>query len=262
MRSDNMKRFAAIAAASLIALTSCGIENPVVISNSSEDVEVAAEKATELKTDINVGSIDVSYGETDKAEIHVDYKVQGITQNKVSSVSEHLSCKSEIEEEVLTISIVDPETGKSFWEWKNSNAKSVEVEADVKILLPESFSKFDINSDVGNVKLDKLKGEFDVKCDVGNVDMTDVGILADSEISVDVGNADISLAEVGECEAEVNVDVGDIDISTGSLKFETTSGEEDKPVGGKKEITVDGKCTMKLKCDVGNIDIGQEDKNV
>ena len=257
-----MKRFAAIAAASLLALTSCGIENPVVIVNSSEDVTTAAASAEELKTDVSVGSIDVSYGDTDNVEVHAEYKIQGITQYKVSTVSEHLSCKAEVEDGILTVSVVDPETGKSFWEWKNSNAKAVEVKADLSIVLPRSVSKFEINADVGNVELDKLGGEFDINCDVGNVDMTDVCILADSDISVDVGNADISLAEVSECETKVSVDVGDISISTGSLKYETSSGNDEKPVGGKKEIIVDGKCTMKLKCDVGSIDIGQEDKNV
>lgn len=256
------KAMAIIAAASLLVLDSCGLDDPVVTVNNSEDVTAAVGSATELRTDISVGDIEVSYGENKDAEIHVDYKIQGITQNKVSTVSEHLSCKAEVEDGVLVVSIVDPESGKSFWEWKNSNAKAVDVEADVRISLPESFNKFDINADVGNVDIDGLNGEFSVKCDVGNVEMTDIAILADSEISVDVGNADISLAEVGECEAKVSVDVGDITFDAGDLKCETITGDDDKPVGGKKELLADGKCTVRLRCDVGSIDLGQEDKNV
>lgn len=251
-----------IAAASVLSLTSCGIDNPVVTVNNSEDITVAVGSVTELRTDISVGDIEVSYGENKDAEIHVDYKIQGITQNKVSSVSEHLLCKAEVEDGVFVVSIVDPETGKSFWEWKNSNAKAVDVDADVRITLPEGFNKFDLNADVGNVDIDSLNGEFSVKCDVGDVKMTNIGILADSEISVDVGNADISLAEVGACEANVSVDVGDITFDAGDLKCETITGEEDKPVGGKKELLADGKCTIKLSCDVGSIHLGQEDKNV
>lgn len=255
------KIFALAAAAVMLSLTSCGIENPVVISNSSEDIELAKVKVTELKTDIAAGGIDVSYGENENAEIHVDYKIQGITQKKVSAVSEHISCSAEIEDDVLVVSIVDSETGKSFWEWKNSNAKAVEVEANVKIVLPQSFNKFNINADVGNVGLDGLSGGFDVKCDVGNLDMKDVSILEDSDLSVDVGNCSVSLAGVDECETKVSVDVGDIDIDTGDFTYEENEGD-DKPVGGKKEIVVGGKCTMKLECDVGSIDIDQEDSDV
>ena len=260
--NDIMKKtMALIAAATLLSMTSCGIENPVVIANESEDIKVEAAKVTELSTDISVGSIEVSYGDSDKAEIHADYKIQGITQKKVSAVSEHISCKAEIEDDVLVVSIVDSETGKSFWEWKNSNAKAVEVEANVKIVLPDSFNRFDINADVGNVELDGLSGTFNIKCDVGNLDMKNVSILEDSDLSVDVGNCSVSLAGVDECETNISVDVGDIDIDTGDFTYEENEGG-DKPVGGKKEIVVGGKCTMKLECDVGGIDFNQEDPDV
>ncbi|MDO4864114.1 MAG: hypothetical protein Q4A05_08095 [Ruminococcus sp.] len=259
-----MKRIMALtAAAAMLALTSCGIENPIVIVNDSEYIELAAGQVTQLSTDISVGNIGISYGDTENAKVHVDYKIQGITQNKVSAVSEHLACKAEIADDVLVVSIIDNETGKSFWEWKNSNAKAVEVEANVDIELPESFDTFGVNADVGNVEINGLSGAFDVKCDVGNLEMKDVGILADSEMSVDVGNCSISLAAVDECEAKVSVDVGDIDLDTGDYTYELTSGDDDKPVGGKQEIVVGGKCTMKLECDVGSIDLEQqEDKNV
>lgn len=252
------KIIAFVSAISLITLTSCGMEKPLVVVNNSEDVVVASENATEFRTDVSVGNICVSYGDTSDAEVHAEYKIQGITQNKVSTVSEHLSCIAEIEDDVLVVSIIDPETGKSFWEWKNSNAKAVEVEADVNIVLPKDFNRFFINADVGNVEIENLCGEFEVNSDVGNLEMNNISILNDSVFSVDVGNCSISLGDVEECDVKVSVDVGDINLDIGEHKYSTASGGDDKPVGGKEEIVVDGKCNIKLGCDVGNIDINQE----
>ena len=256
------KLISLFASALIITLSSCGIEDPIVTVNSSEDIIVDTAKISELRTDISVGNIEIGYGDTDKAEIHVDYKIQGITQNKVSAVSEHLSCNAEIVDDVFVVSMVDPDSGKSFWEWKNSNAKSVEVSTDIKIILPECFSAFDIKSDVGNIKTNKLKGCFDIKCDVGDLEMNDVSLLSDSDLCVDVGNCLLSLVEVSDNETKISVDVGNITLDTGNLKYVVASGDEEKPVGGKREILVDDKCSIKLECDVGNLEFNQEDSNV
>ena len=257
------KKLLALAALSAAMLASCEIkvEDPVITVNDSEDITVETGNAAVLNIEHNVGDVDLSYGETDKAEIHVDYSYKGFSQKVVDEIGEHLACKAAAEDDKLVISIVDPVSAKSFTSWKNSNAKASEVTVDLKVVLPKKFDTFDVDADVGNITIDALKGSFDIKSDVGNIEMKSVELLGDSAISSDVGDITIELAKVAECDVKVNSDVGNISLDTGGLQYESSSDDE-KPVGAKKEIVVEGKCNIKLECDVGELTIGQGDKDV
>lgn len=254
------KRALAVAVLSALALVSCDVDvkNPVVTVNDSESLTVDTDSVTELKIGHNVGSISLSYGEGEKAEIQVNYRYQGFSQKVVDEIGEHIACKAETEDDKLVISIIDKESGKPFSYWKNNNSKASEVTVDLDVKLPKKFDKFDVASDVGSITADSLNGTFDVRCDVGNIEMTSVELLGDSEIVSDVGDISLGIEKVGECEVKLSSDVGNISIDTGTLKYESDD-EGSKPVGAKKEIVIDGKCNMKLECDVGEVTIGQEE---
>ena len=254
------KKIFAIAALSALALVSCDVDvkNPVVTVNDSESLTVDTGSVTELKIAHNVGSINLSSAEGEKAEIQVKYRYQGFSQKVVDEIGEHISCKAETEDDKLVISIIDKESGKLFSYWKNNNSKASEVTVDLDVKLPKKFDKFDVTSDVGSITIDSLTGSFDVRCDVGNIEMSSIELLGDSEIVSDVGDISLEITKVGECDVKLNSDVGNISIDTGALKYDSDD-DGSKPVGAKKEILIDGKCNMKLECDVGEVTIGQED---
>ncbi len=256
-----MKRVLAAAALPLILLSSCSLKDYKYTTKSdSVDIEVDTEKVTAVKLSNDVGDIDISYGEGNTAKIHVDYKFRGIKEDAVSTAYDHISCKSELKDDVLEISFVDPETGKSFSEWKKDEPDLLEATSNIELVLPEKFESFDIDTDVGSVKADGLKGNFSLSCDVGNVDLTELELLGDSDFSTDVGNIKLDIKSVEKCEVKAVTDVGDIKIKTSGLSVE--SEEEEKTTGGKSEVTVDGKCKMKLECNVGKIKLSEEDKDV
>lgn len=228
----------------------------------SETLDIAPEKASKLDIDIEVGKVEIEYGNTKNVDIDIKYTSNGISEEKVSAALENAKVTAEVKGDTLYIKSVE----------KDFDTRFVNLTADLDIILPSEFSdfviesdvgdirlnklngSFDITADVGNVKLDSLVGKFKVDADVGNVDCDNLTINGNSEINADVGNIDISLESVDECNLQLVADVGDIDVDTQGLDFEEKSESKDY-VGKKQVVVIDGKCNVTLKADVGTVKV-------
>lgn len=261
-----MKKIIASSVICALALSSCSFSiNGEKLDfdtkeSKSETVSIKPEKAVKLDIDIKVGQIDIRYGDTKNVEVIGSYTSKGASADKVSAALENVRLESKIKGDTLSISVTEPDFDTRF----------VNLTTDLDITLPSEFSDFTIDSDVGDINLDKLKGSFDITADVGDINLEslvgsfsiiadvgdiecdDLSITDDSSIKANVGDIDISLESVSECEFEITADVGDIDIDTQGLDFTEKEQSEDF-VGKKKEIVIENKCTVKLSADVGNV---------
>lgn len=252
-----------------MALSSCSIKvngNDIVMNGDwkfkqtkSETLNIEPEKATKLDVNIDVGKISIEYGDTKNVDVDVKFTSKGVNEDKVSAAIENAKIITEVKNKTVYIKSVE----------KDFDTRFVNLTADLEITLPSEFSDFNIESDVGDVHLNKLKGSFDITADVGDINLEslvgsfsiiadvgdiecdDLSITDDSSIKANVGDIDISLESVSECEFEITADVGDIDIDTQGLDFTEKDKSEDF-VGKKKEIVIDDKCTVTLKADVGD----------
>lgn len=263
-----MKKF--ILASTVLAamvLSSCSIKvngNDIVMNGDfkqtkSETLNIEPEKATKLDVNIDVGKISIEYGDTKNVDVDVKFTSKGVNEDKVSAAIENAKIITEVKNKTVYIKSVE----------KDFDTRFVNLTTDLNITLPSEFSDFTIDSDVGDINLDKLKGSFDITADVGDINLEslvgsfsiiadvgdiecdDLSITDDSSIKANVGDIDISLESVSECEFEITADVGDIDIDTQGLDFTEKDKSEDF-VGKKKEIVIDDKCTVTLKADVGD----------
>lgn len=252
-----------------VALSSCSVSiNGKEVVNGdfdykktrTETMNIDPKKASKLDIDLEVGKIEIEYGDTKNIDIDVKYTSNGISEEKVSAALENAKITAEVKDKTVYIKSSE----------KDFDTRFVNLTADLDITLPSEFSDFVIESDVGDVRLDKLKGSFDISADVGNVKLdslvgvfkinADVGnidcdnltIKDDSEIKANVGNIDVSVESVSECDVEISANVGDADIDTQGLNF-TEKAQSKDYVGKKKEIVIDDKCTVTLKADVGNV---------
>lgn len=270
-----MKKF--IFASTVLAamtLSSCSVSingNDVAVNGDwdfketkSETLNVEPEKAIKLDVDIEVGKVNIVYGNTKKVDVDVKYTSNGMSEEKVSAALENARIITEVKNQTVYIKSAE----------KDFDTRFVSLTTDLDITLPSEYSDFTIESDVGDIKLDKLKGSFDITADVGNVKLeslvgdfkinADVGnidcdnltIKDDSEINADVGNIDLSLESVDECNLQLIADVGDIDVDTQGLDFEEKSESKDY-VGKKQEVVIDDKCNVTLKADVGNVKVNK-----
>lgn len=253
-----------------MALSSCSISvngNEVSVNDNwdfketkSEVMNIDPEKATKLDIDIEVGKIEIEYGDTKNVDIDIKYTSNGISEEKVSAALESAKITAEVKDKTVYIKSSE----------KDFDTRFVNVTADLDITLPSEFSdftivsnvgdidldklngSFDITANVGNIELDSLVGDFKVKADVGNIDCDNLTIKDDSEIEANVGNIDVSVESVSECKVDISANVGDADIDTQGLNF--TEKEQSKDlVGKRKEIVIDDKCTVTLSADVGNV---------
>ncbi len=254
-----------------MALSSCSVSiNGKEVVNGdfdykktrTETLNIAPEKASKLDIDLEVGKIEIVYGDTKNVDIEIKYTSNGISEEKVSAALESAKVTAEVKDKTLYIKSSEKDFDNRF----------VNLTTDLEVTLPSEFSDFNIESDVGDINLDKLKGSFDisadvgnikldslvgdfiVKADVGNIDCDNLTINGDSEITADVGNIDVSLESVFECEVEISANVGDADIDTQGLDF-TEKTESKDYVGKKKEVVIDDKCTVTLKADVGTVKV-------
>lgn len=257
-----------------MALSSCSVKvngNDIQVNGDwkfkqtkSETLNIEPEKATKLDININVGKVSVEYGDTKNVDVDVKFTSNGVNEDKVSAAIENAKIITEVKNKTVYIKSAE----------KDFDTRFVNLTADLEITLPSEFSDFNIESDVGDIHLNKLKGSFDVTADVGNVKLdslvgdfkvdADVGnidcnnltINGNSEINADVGNIDISLESVDECDLQLVADVGDIDVDTQGLDFEEKSESKDY-VGKKQVVVIDDKCNVTLKADVGSVKVNK-----
>lgn len=252
-----------------MALSSCSltINGKEVINDDfnykktrTETMNIAPEKASKLDIDLDVGKVEIKYGDTKNVDIDIKYTSNGTSEEKVDAVLESADVMVKVKGD--TVSIESSE--------KDFDNRFVSLTTDLEITLPSEFSDFVIDSDVGDIRLDKLKGSFDITADVGNVQLDSlvgefkivagVGnidcdyltVKKDSDIKANVGNIDVSLEGVSECEVNISADVGDVDLDTQGLVFTEVTQSKDF-AGKKQEIVIDDKCTVTLKADVGSV---------
>ena len=219
-----------------MALSSCSvsINGKEVVNDDfdykktrTETLNIDPENASKLDIELEVGKIEIVYGDTKNVDIEIKYTGNGISEEKVSAALENAEITAKVKDKTVYIKSSEKDFDNRF----------VNLTADLDITLPSEFSDFVIESDVGDVRLDRLKGSFDISADVGNVKLdslvgafkinADVGnidcdnltIKDDSEITANVGNIDVSVESVSECNVEISANVGDADVDTQGLAF-------------------------------------------
>lgn len=254
-----------------MALSSCSVSiNGKEVVNGdfdykktrTETLNIDPENASKLDIELEVGKIEIVYGDTKNVDIEIKYTGNGISEEKVSAALKNAEITAKVKDKTVYIKSSEKDFDNRF----------VNLTADLNITLPSEFSDFVIESDVGDVRLDRLKGSFDISADVGNVKLdslvgafkinADVGnidcdnltIKDDSEITTNVGNIDVSVESVSECNVEISANVGDADVDTQGLAF-TEKAQSKDYVGKKKEVLIDDKCTVTLKADVGTVKV-------
>ena len=248
----------------VLALSSCAVNDYVTIQNKDASLEIDPEKAVKLSAEADIGDIKVSYGDIEKVQAVITYKLSALktSDEEEDDPFDHIECKAEVDEDTLSISFIDPTTGKAFSEWRNTNHSIVDFATDLDIVLPETFTDFKLSTDVGEIKTDSLSGTFDITADVGNIDMKETSVYGDSKFTSDVGNVKVHIRDVSECSCEIDTNVGDAQLYVKDLEFESNGDDGNDKVGGKADVTVNGKGKFKLRSDVGNAKVFKENDDV
>lgn len=243
-----------LAALPLIALSSCSINihdfnhkhdtTCEFWDNKTETLQIETANIEKIDVEIDVGDCIINFGESGNVDIVGQYRCGGYhDKDKISKILDNIKIKYEIKNDTLYV---------SFDEIKK--ASLISCTTDLEITLPKSFSDFDISTDVGDIMLNGLCGKFDVSADVGTVTAENTALNDDSKFKADVGDVNVSLANVAECELEISVDVGDIKLDTQGIGYTEKDVSKDY-VSKQYELLIDEKCRAELSADVGDINI-------
>lgn len=267
----------------IFSLSSCSVnihglnENVTLdfIKKSNETQTVDMKGIEKVSIDIAVGDCNITVGESDKAVINTSCEYKAISEEKAQKAMDNTKLRYETKGDTLHIDFIDSETGKKISDIQNNNF--VNIITDIEVALPDNLKSFDISTDVGDVKADGFSGAFDISSDVGNItaknltitdkssfsaDVGSIDCTVDSisaqglDLSADVGDVNLSLGAVEKSEIDISSDVGDITLDTQGKSYEETSSKKDY-VEQEKKIIIDGKCTVDMQADVGDIKISK-----
>ncbi|WP_223066747.1 DUF4097 family beta strand repeat-containing protein [Paenibacillus caui] len=225
--------------------------------------QVAADSA--LEVDNQVGQIEIkpSTGNALTAEAVISSQDKKAFHAEREAILEEATVSITAEDNEIRVHVHpkgDP--SKDLWDWAEEKYGFSDFSIDYIIEVPESLTVYNLENNVGNIKLQELAGAFQIKTDVGNVEMDqtaftddsvvtsntgeielDIASLADKaslKAKTDIGSLNAHLAKALKCTLDVSTDVGEI---TGAAKGES------KINGGGPELS--------LSTDVGAINVSQ-----
>ncbi len=229
----------------ILAFGSCDVNSltrKYEITNH-EELSIPYENAEKLELINSVGDISIEYADTDEVKMIIDYTFSGNNEEKLYQFEKGFHPLYDINSDCLNIRFS-----------ADSNENNINTDADIKLLIPESFSEFNLSSSVGNINLNELKGSFDLTESVGNINLNDIVITGDTSIMADVGDVNMTLKGVEKTNADISVNVGNVHIKNNNTEFEVQS-EQKETTGEKKHFVVDGKCEFDVSVSVGKISL-------
>lgn len=270
-----MKKFLALCSVfGILSLASCNIHSNMsldFIKKNNETQTVDVKGIEKIKIDINVGDCNVIVGDSSEAVINASCEYKAISEEKAQKAMDNTKLRCETQGNTLHIDFIDSETGKKI----GGNSNLVNIITDIEVILPDNLKFFDVSTDVGDIDISGFSGAFDISSDVGDVTAKNLTITDKSDFSADVGDIDCEISELSATELEFKSNVGDVDLSlntiakseinissdVGDIKLDTKGKNYEETYSEKgaveqeKKIIIDGKCTVNMKADVGDIKI-------
>lgn len=270
-----MKKFLTLCSVfGILSLVSCNIHDNMsfdFIRKNSETQTVDAKSIEKIEIDIGAGDCNIIVGDSDEAVINASCEFKAVSEEKAQKAMDNTKLRCETQGDTLHIDFIDSETGKKI----GNNSNLVNIMTDIEVILPDNLKSFDVSTDVGDIDISGFSGAFDISSDVGNVTAKNLTITDKSNFGADVGNIDCEITGLSATELEFKSNVGDVDLSLGTIekshvniksdvgnitldtqgkKHEETYSEKGT-IEQEKKIIIDGKCTVEMKADVGDIKI-------
>lgn len=241
-----------------------------------ETLEGSTEKdgLSEIKkvvTDISMGDIEISYEDTDRANIQYTYTISANDSTNLKDILSKIEIQTEYEDNCLTITFVEKDSGKNIWKWVEKEYKNFNLGVDMKIELPRETEACDIETGMGDIILNSFSGNIQVETGMGDLILNDVigtveaetsmgditakniTILGDCKFDTAMGDITCSFKDASE-KADVSMvsNMGDININTKQL---TAVADEkgDEFMSDSIELTVNSVCCINAKTDMGSV---------
>lgn len=273
-----------------VLLSSC---SPISVNNNiTIGLKYEKQTVTDCKPDIgkNTDSLVFSYDAgcciinagAETAGIASDVTVKGSTQEIADKIAGSLYISTDIKDNALNVTLCSGlNEGQDVWHFiKNGEyASNASVSADTVFDLPDSISFIDIEDGAGEIELNGFSGKAKLETGAGDVTVRSSVLTGATEIDTGAGSISIDLAGapelgsmldistgVGDIELslpgslnedtviELNTGVGSITLDTGGLEY-TVDKEEGAITAHQVEITIGGKCTVRMSTGAGDIDI-------
>ncbi len=273
-------------------LCSCG----VAVGNNNFSISLKYEKQAEVgnKPDMEKGTDSFVYsfdagsckinGGAETAEVSSSVTVKGDTQEMDDKIADSLYFFTETKETAMHLTLCSGlSEGLDVWSFiRNGEYKDkASVSADTVLSLPESITCCEIEDGAGNIEINGFSGQAKIVTGAGAVDVKDSVLSGATEIDTGAGSISIDLAGapamgsmldistgVGEITftlpgslnedtvIELNTGVGSITLDTAGHEY-TVEKDEGAVLAHETEISIDGKCKIRMSTGTGDITINE-----
>ncbi len=207
----------------------------------------------ELRVDIDMGNVNITAEDREDIDYNYEVVVRGMSSEKCDELADVVECVFEKNGNRLSVYGGIKGESTSLGKYIDKHYFGYTVSLNVSMAIPKTLSVFDIMVDMGNINLCSLKGKLTVSCDMGNIDAEDIVFTDDSELSVDMGNADVEIAEgqIYDADVEVSTDMGNVSFDCGNNLYreETDNDFMEK----SSELIIGDKLHIDLHTDMGDV---------
>ncbi|WP_339218327.1 hypothetical protein [Paenibacillus sp. FSL H8-0332] len=223
------------------------------------------DSASVLKLDNAVGEVVVVPASGDKIEVKATVIVHEQTGHKlVAGVLDHAEVSIEHKGDALTVTTHSADSPKkSLWDWAQKEYGDSNFSINYVIELPDTVSRFEVENNVGAVKLRGLKGTFDIVSNVGSIVLQDTTFTGKSSVESNTGSIELGVAGMNQGSSlKAKSDIGRIsaDLSASTectVKARSELGHISGANNGKSKDYNGGGPLVSLTTQIGAISVNQ-----
>ncbi|WP_151735155.1 DUF4097 family beta strand repeat-containing protein [Paenibacillus tengchongensis] len=221
-----------------------------------------AGSASTLKIDNAVGEVHVVPGQGAAVEVKAAIIVHS---SKSDKDNEQLLESAEVAvkksgDTLTVITYAKDHPKQNLWSWAQQTYGHSDISINYTVQVPPSLTGFDINTDVGRIRVQDVQGTFELSSDVGAVSLQNAGIRGKSSVSTETGNIDLDLTAMDKStRLKAESAVGHISAALAedmkvTLDTSTELGGISGAKKGKQEINGGGPL-LSLSTEIGSITV-------
>ncbi len=210
--------------------------------------------SNEISISSRMGDIKIFQCKGDVLSFSAVKRVKVNDKDLRNKIMDNINIHTEIKGKKVIISALTKDN-LDVWKWKQENYNSANISIDYELRIPEKINIYTVNTGMGNIDLEEIKGEINAHTDMGEVKLSKVVFTGKNDISTNSGNAALNISSIEQAESiNVSADLGDISLKVpNNAKYNLETKISNNV--SKHQIINGGGTKLKVVADLGLIKI-------
>lgn len=206
----------------LIFLGGCNVSQSENTKKESQTLTLG--DSNEISIESRMGNIKIVQSKDDVLSIFATKRVRANDKNSRNEIMANINIHTETKGKKVIISALT-EDNFDVWEWKQKNYNSTNISIDYELRIPKKIKNYTVNTGIGDIDLENIKGEINTHTDMGEVKLSKVLLIGKNNISTNSGDATLNITGIELAESVIiSADLGDISLKVpNNAKYDCSS---------------------------------------